>query len=85
MIDKEILREIGLTDDQIVRVLQLNDRIFRFRSILLSEGVSSHAAELIIQATKDKDLDLSNTELLKEKIRIEYGDFIVKKQRSVWS
>lgn len=83
MIDKEILRGIGLTDDQIVRVLQLNDRIFRFRSILLSEGVSSHAAELIIQATKDKDLDLSNTELLKEKIRIEYGDFIVKKQRSV--
>lgn len=82
MITKQILQEIGLTDDQIVRVLQLNDRIFRFRSILLSEGVSPHAAELIIQATKDEDLDLSNEALLKEKIRIEYGDFIVKKQKS---
>lgn len=77
MIDNEFLQRIGLTEDQITLLRDRLDQVSRYRQILLQEGVSPKYVETIIRATKPEEVDLSNEDLLREKVRVEWDGMIV--------
>lgn len=81
MIDNEFLQRIGLTEDQITLLRDRLDQVSRYRQILLQEGVSPKYVETIIRATKPEEVDLSNEDLLREKVRVEWDGMIVKCQK----
>lgn len=81
MIDNEYLREIGLNEDQVTLLRERLDKESRYRQILLQEGVIPKYVEMIIRATKPEAVDLSNEDLLREKVRIEWDGMIVKCQK----
>ena len=80
MIDDIFLQEIGLTGDQITKLRERLDQVSRYRQILLQEGVNPKYVETVLRATKPGEIDLGNEDLLREKVRVEWGDFIVKCQ-----
>ena len=81
MIDNEYLREIGLNEDQVILLRERLDKESRYRQILLQEGVIPKYVEMIIRATKPEAVDLSNEDLLREKVRIEWDGMIAKYQK----
>lgn len=78
MIDKELFCQIGLNADQISILEDALNKEKRYRQILLLEGVSPRAVESIIRTTKLEEIDLSNEALLREKIKAEWRDLIIK-------
>ena len=80
MIDSAFLKRIGLTADQITVLTDALTCESRYRQILIQEGVSLGAVEPIIRATRIEEVDLTNEPLLREKLRIEWSDFILNKQ-----
>ena len=81
MIDNTFLQRIGLNENQIRLVNDGLDRESRYRRILLQEGVSPGAVESVIRSTKFEEVDLSNEDLLREKVRVEWDGLIVKCQK----
>lgn len=80
MIDNEFLQGIGLNDDQVALLKDGLNRESRYRQILCQEGVRPHIAETIIRNTRLEEVDLTNEALLREKVRIEWSDFITNKK-----
>lgn len=78
MIDTVFLQRIGLNEDQIRLLKDGIDRESRYRQILLQEGVNPGAVESVIRATKLEEVDLSNEDLLREKVRVEWDGLIMK-------
>ena len=78
MIDTAFLQRIGLNEDQIRLLKDGIDRESRYRQILLQEGVNPGVVESVIRATKLEEVDLSNEDLLREKVRVEWDGFIMK-------
>lgn len=78
MIDKAFLQRIGLNEDQITILTDALNKESRYRQILLQENVSPGVVEPIIRATKLEEIDLSNEDLLREKVKAEWKDMIVK-------
>ncbi len=78
MIDKELFCQIGLNADQISILEDALNKEKRYRQILLLEGVSPRVVESIIRTTKLEEIDLSNEALLREKIKAEWRDLIIK-------
>jgi hypothetical protein len=76
MINTAFLQRIGLNDDQITILMDALEKESRYRKILGSEHVGH--IEAIMRITDMDEIDLSNEELLREKIRIEYDDMIPK-------
>lgn len=76
MISSKYMKRIGLTDDQITLLMDAQEKESRYRKILESEHCTH--IEAIVKITDMEKLDLSNEELLREKIRIEWDDFIPK-------
>lgn len=79
MIDNVFLNRIGLNEDQIILLTDELNRENRFRQILYSERVSPSAIEPIIRTTDLSEIDFSCEDLLREKIRVEWADFIPKR------
>lgn len=77
MISRKYMERIGLTEDQITLLMDAQEKESRFRRILESENVTH--TEAIIKLTDMETLDLSNEDLIREKVRIEYGDMIRRK------
>ena len=78
MIDTVFLQRIGLNEDQIRLLKDGIDRESRYRQILLQEGVNPGVVESVIRATKLEEVDLSNEDLLREKVRCEWDGLIMK-------
>ena len=78
MIDNEFIQTLGLTEDQVTLLKDGLNRESRYRQILLQEGVNPKVSESIIRNTKLEEVDLTNEALLREKVRIEWHDFIHK-------
>jgi len=79
MLDNVFFQKIGLNDEQILLVNEGLKKESRFRQILLQEGISPGVVESVARATPFEDINFSNEDLLREKIRIEWDSFIVKK------
>ena len=82
MIDKELFCQIGLNADQISILEDALNKEKRYRQILLLEGVSPRVVESIIRTTKLEEIDLDNEDLLREKVKVEWSDMIVKSRVS---
>lgn len=78
MIDTVFLQRIGLNEDQIRLLKDGIDRESRYRQILLQEGVNPGVVESVIRSTKLEEVDLSNEDLLREKVRVEWDGLIMK-------
>ena len=79
MIDKAFLQRIGLNEDQITLLTDALNKESRYRQILLQEKVNPGAVEPIIRVTKLEEIDFRDEDLLREKIGVEWADFIPKK------
>jgi hypothetical protein len=71
---RDYLEGIGLTGDQIALITTELEKESEYRRILGSEHVGH--IESIMRITDMKKIDLSNEDLLREKIRVEYDDMI---------
>lgn len=78
MIDKAFFQRIGLNEDQISILTDALNRESQYRKILLQEGISPGVVENVIRVTGLEEVDLDNEKLLREKVRAEWKDFIVK-------
>lgn len=74
MISREYMERLGLTEDQITLLMEAQDKESKYRRLLESEHVLH--IEAIVRLTDMESLDLSNEELVREKIRVEYDDMI---------
>lgn len=72
MVDKKFMQHIGMTEDQISLLTDALNRESRYRAILLQEGVYPGCVEKVVRATKLEEVDLSNEDLLREKVRAEW-------------
>ena len=79
MIDKKFLQHIGLTEDQVTLLSEALYKESRYREILLQEGVYYKAVEKVVRATKLEEIDLSNEDLLREKVRAEWSPLRLRK------
>jgi len=74
MISREYMERLGLTEDQITLLMEAQDKESKYRRLLESEHCTH--IEAIVRLTDMESLDLSNEELVREKIRVEYDDMI---------
>ncbi len=72
MVDRKFLQQIGLTEDQVTLLSDALRKESRYREILLQEGVSPSCVEKVVRVTKLEEVDLSNEDLLREKVRAEW-------------
>lgn len=76
MVDRKFLEGLGLTEEQVSLIGDALDRESRYRRILLDENVNPGTVELILRATDLNEVDFSNESLLREKVRVEWEQFI---------
>ena len=74
MISREYMERLGLTEDQITLLMDAQNKENKYRRLLESEHVLH--IEAIMRVTDLEKMDLSNEDLIREKIRIEYEDMI---------
>ena len=74
MVSREYMESLGLNEDQITLLMDAQEKESRFRRLLESEHCTH--IEAIVRQTDMDSLDLSNEDLIREKIRIEYDDMI---------
>ena len=79
MIDKKFLQHIGLDENQITLLTDALRKESRYREILLQEGVSPSCVEAVVRVTKLEEVDLSNEDLLREKVRAEWSPLRLRK------
>ena len=79
MISREYMERLGLTEDQITLLMDAQSKEIKYRRLLESEHVLH--IEAIMRLTDLEKLDLSNEDLVREKIRIEYEDMIPRQYR----
>lgn len=79
MISREYMERLGLTEDQITLLMDAQNKESKYRRLLESEHVLH--IEAIMRLTDLEKLDLSNEDLIREKIRIEYEDMIPRQYR----
>lgn len=79
MISREYMERLGLTEDQITLLMDAQSKENKYRRLLESEHVLH--IEAIMRVTDLEKMDLSNEDLIREKIRIEYEDMIPRQYR----
>lgn len=79
MISREYLERLELTEDQITLLMDAQSKENKYRRLLESEHVLH--IEAIMRVTDLEKMDLSNEDLIREKIRIEYEDMIPRQYR----
>lgn len=83
MISADYMERLGLTEDQISLLSEAMKKESRYRQLLSQEGVTPSVIELIVRNEDMEKLDLSNEDLVREKIRIEWEGMIPKKKKNV--
>lgn len=81
MISREYLKSIGLSDEQVELVDAALDKENRYRQILAQEGILPQAVEGVLRVTNLDQVDFHNDLLMREKIREEWRDLIVKNEQ----
>lgn len=76
----DYMKRAGLTEDQIKAIREGLRRESRYRELLLRHGVFYKVACLEADRADPDKIDLSNEELLNEKIKLEYKDYIIKRK-----
>ena len=79
MLSREYMERLGLTEDQITLLMEAQDKESKYRRLLELEHVQH--IEAIMRVTDLEKMDLSNEDLIREKIRIEYEDMIPRQYR----
>lgn len=79
MIKRTFLERLGLTEEQIIPLMEIIEKEAKYRKLLYQEKVMPSAVEAIISVTDIENMDLSNEALIREKISIQYSDFIPRK------
>lgn len=79
MINSAFLQKIGLTKEQISAIEDARREENRFRRLLIRSGVSVVAVDPIIRGTELDEVRGQKDDLLLEKIKIEFSDFITNK------
>ena len=79
MISREYMERLELTEDQITLLMDAQSKENKYRRLLESEHVLH--IEAIMRVTDLEKMDLSNEDLIREKIRIEYEDMIPRQYR----
>ena len=79
MISREYMERLGLTEDQVTLLMDAQNKESKYRRLLELEHVQH--IEAIMRVTDLEKMDLSNEDLIREKIRIEYEDMIPRQYR----
>ena len=79
MISRDYLERLELTEDQITLLMDAQNKESKYRRLLELEHVQH--IEAIMRVTDLEKMDLSNEDLIREKIRIEYEDMIPRQYR----
>ena len=79
MIRREYLERLELTEDQITLLMDTLKKESRYREILSQENVSPKLIETIMKTVDLEKVDFSNEDLIRELIKVEWSDFIMKK------
>ena len=74
MISRRYMQRQGLTEDKITLLMKVQEKESKYRRLL--ESVHCTHIEAIVRNTDIETLDFGNEELLREKIRAEWGAFI---------
>lgn len=83
MVDRKYLERLGLKEGQITLLMEALKKESRYRDLLGKERVSPAVVESILKVTDLEKVDLSNEDLIREKIRLEWGEFIPKQSGNV--
>ena len=78
MISREYMERLGLTEDQITLLMDAQSKENKYRRLLELEHVQH--IEAIMRVTDLEKMDLSNEDLIRELVRVEWSDFIMKKK-----
>ena len=79
MLSEKNLAELNLTEDQMKKYRNFEQRERMFRSILKKCGVHHSAIDKIILKSDLNKIDMNNLEALEEDVKDTWSDFIVKK------
>lgn len=74
----QFLDNLGLTTEQIEKIMSAIRKEHQFRLLLLDEKLPPKICEAIIRGTTLDEVDLSDEQLLRSKIRVEYYDLLPK-------
>ena len=80
MISREYLERLELTEDQITLLMDAMKKESRYREILSQEKVAPTVIESIMKTVDLEQVDFSNEDLIRELVRVEWSDFIMKKK-----
>jgi len=79
MVSREYMERLGLSEDQITLLMEVQNKETTYRRLLESEHCTH--IEAIVRLTDIESLDLSDEALVREKIRIDHGDLIPRQYR----
>lgn len=80
MISREYMERLELTEDQITLLMDAMKKESRYREILSQEKVAPTVIESILKTVDLEKVDFSNEDLIRELVRVEWSDFIMKKK-----
>lgn len=80
MISREYLERLELTDDQITLLMDTLRKESKYREILAQERVTPTVIESIMKTVDLEKVDFSNEDLIRELVKVEWSDFILKKK-----
>ena len=80
MISRGYMERLGLTEDQITLLMDAMKKESRYREILSQEKVAPTVIESIMKTVDLEKVDFSNEDLIRELVRVEWSDFIMKKK-----
>lgn len=82
MIDEKFLKEVGLSQEQKSLILEAIQKERLYHSILIEEGITPKIALKIIEATQLSEVNDTNEDLLRLKVRETWKDFMRKEEES---
>ena len=85
MISVDYMKKMGLTEDQISKLQEALKRESVYRDMLFRERVSPSVIEMIMKLVDPDKIDLSNKDLLREKIKAEWSDLMPDNHAQIWA
>lgn len=77
----ELIDSLGIEKEKAEAIKDNLRREAFYRNILFRAGVLPDVIELIMRTIDPAEIDISNEELLAEKARVEWADFIPKRNK----
>ena len=77
------MERLGLNENQIILLTEALNKEAKLRRLMEMEHITH--AESVLKVLDVEELDLSNEDLIREKLKAEFGEFIPKQYRSLTS